>query len=147
MISTEVMAYLLLFLSAFGAATLLPLQSEAVLAGLLMEGKSSVLLLLLTASLGNIMGSCVNWWLGYKIEHYKNKKWFPVSENQLQRAQLTYAKYGYWSLLLSWLPVIGDPITLIAGLMRENFLRFLFMVSVAKTGRYLVIYLIFTGLV
>ncbi|MDV2470328.1 YqaA family protein [Acinetobacter chinensis] len=141
------MAYLLLFLSAFGAATLLPLQSEAVLAGLLMEGKSSVLLLLLTASLGNIMGSCVNWWLGYKIEHYKNKKWFPVSENQLQRAQLTYAKYGYWSLLLSWLPVIGDPITLIAGLMRENFLRFLFMVSVAKTGRYLVIYLIFTGLV
>ncbi|WOE41063.1 YqaA family protein [Acinetobacter chinensis] len=141
------MAYLLLFLSAFGAATLLPLQSEAVLAGLLMEGKSSVLLLLLTASLGNIMGSCVNWWLGYKIEHYKNKKWFPVSENQLQRAQLTYAKYGYWSLLLSWLPVIGDPITLIAGLMRENFLRFLFMVSVAKTGRYLVIYLIFAGLV
>lgn len=106
-----------------------------------------MLLLLLTASLGNIMGSCVNWWLGYKIEHYKNKKWFPVSENQLQRAQLTYAKYGYWSLLLSWLPVIGDPITLIAGLMRENFLRFLFMVSVAKTGRYLVIYLIFAGLV
>ncbi|AXY57757.1 DedA family protein [Acinetobacter chinensis] len=141
------MAYLLLFLSAFGAATLLPLQSEAVLAGLLMEGKSSVLLLLLTASLGNIMGSCVNWWLGYKIEHYKNKKWFPVPENQLQRAQLTYAKYGYWSLLLSWLPVIGDPITLIAGLMREKFLRFLFMVSVAKTGRYLVIYLIFAGLV
>jgi membrane protein YqaA with SNARE-associated domain len=140
------MAYLLLFLSAFGAATLLPLQSEAVLAGLLMEGKSSVLLLL-TASLGNIMGSCVNWWLGYKIEHHKNKKWFPVSENQLQRAQLTYAKYGYWSLLLSWLPVIGDPITLIAGLMRENFLRFLFIVSVAKTGRYLVIYLIFAGLV
>ncbi|AXY59186.1 YqaA family protein [Acinetobacter sp. WCHAc010052] len=141
------MAYLLLFLSAFGAATLLPLQSEAVLAGLLMEGKSSVVLLLLAASLGNIMGSCVNWWLGYKIEHYKNKKWFPVSENQLQRAQLTYAKYGYWSLLLSWLPVIGDPITLIAGLMRENFLRFLFIVSVAKTGRYLVIYLIFAGLV
>jgi membrane protein YqaA with SNARE-associated domain len=141
------MAYLLLFLSAFGAATLLPLQSEAVLAGLLMEGKNSVVLLLLAASLGNIMGSCVNWWLGYKIEHYKNKKWFPVSENQLQRAQLTYAKYGYWSLLLSWLPVIGDPITLIAGLMRENFLRFLFMVSVAKTGRYLVIYLIFAGLV
>ncbi len=141
------MAYLLLFLSAFGAATLLPLQSEAVLAGLLMEGKNSVVLLLLAASLGNIMGSCVNWWLGYKIEHYKNKKWFPVSENQFQRAQLTYAKYGYWSLLLSWLPVIGDPITLIAGLMRENFLRFLFMVSVAKTGRYLVIYLIFTGLV
>lgn len=147
MISTEVMVYLLLFLSAFGAATLLPLQSEAVLAGLLMEGKSSVLLLLFSASLGNIMGSCVNWWLGYKIEHYKNKKWFPVSENQLQRAQLTYAKYGYWSLLLSWLPVVGDPITLIAGLMRENFLRFMFMVSVAKTGRYLVIYLIFTGLV
>ncbi|MEX5440199.1 YqaA family protein [Acinetobacter indicus] len=135
------MAYLLLFLSAFGAATLLPLQSEAVLLGLLIQEQHSVMALIAIASLGNILGSCVNWWLGLKIEQYKDKHWFPVSEPKLQQAQQIYRKYGFWSLLLSWVPVIGDPITLIAGLMKENFARFLLMVSVAKIGRYLFIYL------
>lgn len=135
------MAYLLLFLSAFGAATLLPLQSEAVLLGLLIQEQHSVMALIAVASLGNILGSCVNWWLGLRIEQYKDKRWFPVSESKLQQAQQIYRKYGFWSLLLSWVPVIGDPITLIAGLMKENFARFLLMVSVAKIGRYLFIYL------
>ena len=135
------MAYLLLFISAFGAATLLPLQSEAVLLGLLTQQHYSALLLLMVASAGNILGSCINWWLGIHIENYKHKKWFPVSEAKIQKAQNFYYKYGYWSLLLSWLPVICDPITLIAGLLKENFLRFLLMVTVAKTGRYLFIYL------
>ncbi|WP_104472406.1 YqaA family protein [Acinetobacter indicus] len=135
------MAYLLLFLSAFGAATLLPLQSEAVLLGLLIQEQHSVMALIAVVSLGNILGSCVNWWLGLKIEQYKDKRWFPVSEPKLQQAQQIYQKYGFWSLLLSWVPVIGDPITLIAGLMKENFARFLLMVSVAKIGRYLFIYL------
>lgn len=135
------MAYLLLFLSAFGAATLLPLQSEVVLLGLLIQEQHSVMALIAVASLGNILGSCVNWWIGLKIEQYKDKRWFPVSEPKLQQAQQIYQKYGFWSLLLSWVPVIGDPITLIAGLMKENFARFLLMVSVAKIGRYLFIYL------
>lgn len=135
------MAYMLLFLSAFGAATLLPLQSEVVLLGLLIQEQHSVMALIAVASLGNILGSCVNWWIGLKIEQYKDKRWFPVSEPKLQQAQQIYQKYGFWSLLLSWVPVIGDPITLIAGLMKENFARFLLMVSVAKIGRYLFIYL------
>ncbi len=130
----------MLFLSAFGAATLLPLQSEAVLLGLLVNGQQPAWALILVASIGNILGSCVNWWLGLKIEHYKNKKWFPVSEAKMMQAQGIYQKYGYWSLLLSWTPIIGDPITLIAGLLKENFWRFLLLVSVAKTGRYLFIY-------
>ncbi|MCG2609200.1 DedA family protein [Acinetobacter sp. SM34] len=137
-------AYLLLFISAFGAATLLPLQSEAVLLTFLFEGQHAVWLLIAVASLGNILGSCVNWWLGFKIEHYKDKKWFPVSEQQMWKAQAKYHKYGYWSLLLSWVPIIGDPITLIAGLLKENFARFLMMVSIAKIGRYLFIYLAFS---
>ncbi|MFH7766648.1 YqaA family protein [Acinetobacter sp. BSP-28] len=137
-------AYLLLFISAFGAATLLPLQSEAVLLALLAQGDHSVFGLLFVASLGNILGSCVNWWLGFKIEHYKDKKWFPVSQQQMLKAQASYHHYGYWSLLLSWVPIIGDPITLIAGLLKENFWRFLLMVSLAKVGRYLFIYLAFT---
>ena len=137
------MSLFLLFLSAFGAATLLPLQSEAVLLGLLVQGKQHTVLLIAVASLGNILGSCVNWYLGLKIEHYKNKKWFPVSADKMLKAQKTYQKYGYWSLLLSWVPIIGDPFTLIAGLLKENFARFLLMVSIAKIGLYLFVYAAF----
>ena len=134
----------LLFLSAFGAATLLPLQLEAVLVGLLAQMQYSVWLLVAVASLGNILGSCVNWWLGLKVEEYKNKKWFPVSEQKMLQAQGIYQKYGFWSLLLSWVPIIGDPITLIAGLLKENFVRFVVMVSIAKIGRYLFVYWMFS---
>lgn len=136
-----------LFISAFGAATLLPLQSEAVLIGLLLQNAHAVWVLIVVASLGNILGSCVNWYLGVQVEKYKHQKWFPVSEQNMQKAKKTYQKYGYWSLLLSWVPMIGDPITLIAGLLKENFARFLLMVSIAKIGRYLFIYLIFLGLI
>ncbi len=141
------MAYLLLFLSAFGAATLLPLQSEAVLVGLLLQTQYSAYLLLIIATIGNVLGSCVNWYLGLKIEQFKNKKWFPVSEQNMIKAETIYQKYGFWSLLLSWTPVIGDPITLIAGLMKENFWRFLFIVTIAKAGRYLFIYWVYLGLI
>ncbi len=130
----------MLFLSAFAAATVLPLQSEAVLLALLAKGHHSAIALLFFASLGNILGACVNWYLGLKIEHYKDKKWFPLSAQQMTRAQLSYQKYGYWTLLLSWVPIIGDPITLIAGLLKENFTRFLLLVSQAKVGRYLFLY-------
>lgn len=137
------MALWLLWISAFGAATLLPLQSEAVLLGLLSQTDYAPAVLIAVASMGNILGSCVNWWLGVKAEQYKNKKWFPVSDQKLLKAQKIYQRYGYWSLLLSWTPIIGDPITLIAGLMKENIVRFLLLVSVAKIGRYLFIYLVF----
>ena len=140
------MAYFLLFLSAFGAATLLPLQSEAVLLGLLVQDKYAVFGLILMASVGNILGSCVNWYLGLRIERFKDRKWFPVSEKNILKAEKIYQKYGFWSLLLSWTPIIGDPITLIAGLFKENFWRFLLIVAVAKTGRYIFIYLIFLGI-
>ena len=95
------MALFLLFVAAFGAATLLPLQSEAILFGLLWDGNYTPFILIIVASIGNILGSCVNWWLGLKIEHYKNKKWFPISEDKMLKAQKIYQKYGFWSLLLS----------------------------------------------
>lgn len=130
---------LLLFASAFGAATLLPLQSEAVLLVLLHQQEVAAALLVIVASIGNILGSCVNWWLGLYIERYKQCSWFPVSQAKLEKAQQIYRKYGFWSLFLSWTPIIGDPITLVAGLMKERFWRFLLLVSIAKTGRYLFI--------
>ena len=105
-------AYPALFLSAFGAATLLPLQSEAVLVALLLAGQHPLWALLLVATLGNVLGSWVNWLLGRSIEHYRERRWFPVSPTRLQQAQGWYARYGRWSLLLSWMPVIGDPLTL-----------------------------------
>ena len=106
-----------------------------------MQDKYSVLGLLLIASFGNILGSCVNWYLGLRIEQFKDRKWFPVSVKNMHKAEMVYQKYGFWSLLLSWVPIIGDPITLVAGLMKIKFLPFLILVSLAKTGRYLFLYL------
>lgn len=141
------MSYLILFISALGAATLLPLQSEAVLLTLLYQHSYSVFWLLTVASVGNILGSCINWWLGLKVEVFKDKKWFPVSISQLAKAQTSYQRYGFWALLFSWVPIIGDPITVLAGVLKEKFWRFFLMVSLAKTGRYLFIYAVFCGLI
>ena len=132
-------AYPALFLSAFGAATLLPLQSEAVLVALLLAGQHPLWALLLVATLGNVLGSWVNWLLGRSIEHYRERRWFPVSPARLQQAQGWYARYGRWSLLLSWLPVIGDPLTLVAGVMRERLWIFLAIVTLAKASRYVIL--------
>lgn len=134
----EIGVYGGLFLSALGAATLLPMQSEAVLVGLLLSGRP-VLLLIAVASLGNTLGGLINWALGRGIERFRHRRWFPVSEAALTRAQNWYARWGKWSLLLSWMPIIGDPMTLAAGVMRERFLTVLVLVAIAKTGRYAVL--------
>lgn len=132
-------AYPALFLSALAAATLLPLQSEAVLVVLLLGGAHTTWVLLAVATFGNVLGSWINWLLGRSLEHYRQRRWFPVSEARLQQAQAWYARYGRWSLLLSWMPVIGDPLTLVAGVMREPLWRFLLIVTVAKAARYAVL--------
>ncbi|ROL77093.1 hypothetical protein BLX41_13115 [Pseudomonas protegens] len=132
-------AYLGLFLAAFAAATLLPLQSEALLVGLLHNSQLAVLGLWLVATLGNVLGSLVNWWLGRRIDTYKHRRWFPVSPRHLERARVHYQRYGHWTLLLSWMPVIGDPLTLVAGVMGEPLKRFLLIVSLAKGARYAVL--------
>lgn len=128
-----------LFISALLAATLLPAQSEAVLVALLLQAEHAVWVLLLVATSGNVLGSWLNWLLGRSLEHYRERRWFPASPARLQQAQAWYARYGRWSLLLSWLPVIGDPLTLVAGVMRERLWIFLAVVSLAKGGRYLVL--------
>ena len=98
----DLTAYLGLFVAAFGAATLLPMQSEAVLTSLLLAAKQPAAMLLLVATFGNVLGSVANWLLGRYIEHFRHKRWFPVPEDKLQRAQQAYHRYGRWSLLLSW---------------------------------------------
>ncbi|MGE8188739.1 YqaA family protein [Pseudomonas sp. NPDC086278] len=138
-------AYIGLFVAAFGAATLLPLQSEAVLVGLLLSDRYWLWSLLAVATLGNVLGSLVNWWLGRGIERFRDRRWFPVSPRHLAIARKHYRRYGHWSLLLSWVPIIGDPLTLVAGVMREPLGRFLLIVTVAKGARYGVLALVTLG--
>jgi len=135
----DLSAYLGLFGAAFAAATLVPAQSEAVLVGLLLHGSQPAAALLLVATVGNVLGSLVNWLLGRSVERLRHKRWFPVSDQQLERAQRRYHRYGRWSLLLSWVPIIGDPLTVVAGTLREPLWSFLLLVTLAKGGRYLLL--------
>ena len=128
-----------LFLSSFLAATLLPAQSELALAGLLSHDVAAPALLVGVATLGNTLGSLVNWLLGRWAHRLGERRWFPVKGDALRKAEAWYHRYGCWSLLLSWAPIIGDPLTLAAGLLREPLLPFLLLVGLAKRGRYLVI--------
>ena len=128
-----------LFLTSLAAATLLPAQSELVLAGLLTQQAAPVWALLTAATLGNTAGSSVNWLLGRGITRFRERRWFPVSPAALARAEGWYRRYGRWSLLLSWAPVIGDPLTLAAGVMREPFPSFVLITLAAKLGRYLLV--------
>lgn len=128
-----------LLLSAFTSATILPGTSEVALAALVASGNYGVWLLVMVATLGNVMGSCVNWGLGLYIDHFRDRRWFPVSPDALDRASHWFGKYGLWSLLLAWLPIIGDPLTLFAGIMRVRFVPFIVLVTIGKAARYAMI--------
>lgn len=133
-------ALFLLFSTAFLAATLLPAQSEGLLAWLASTKQYSPAALLLAATAGNVLGSTVNWILGRYLSHFRGRKWFPVTEKDFLKAEKIFQRYGIWSLLLSWVPFIGDPITLAAGALGIRLKSFLFWVTLAKGGRYLVVY-------
>ncbi|TWT00723.1 YqaA family protein [Reyranella sp. CPCC 100927] len=142
---TDLAVYAGLFIAALAAATILPMQSEAVLAGLLLTDAHSPILLIAVASFGNVLGSTINWMLGRGLERFRDRAWFPVKPVALARAQHWYRRYGRWSLLLSWVPIIGDPLTVVAGVLREPLPVFLLLVTVAKSGRYIVLAAIVLG--
>jgi membrane protein YqaA with SNARE-associated domain len=128
-----------LFAAALLSATIFPFQSEAVLFAMLVAEHHPWWLLILVASVANILGSIVNWFLGRFITRFEDRRWFPVKRNQMARAEAWYRRYGRWTLLLSWVPIIGDPLTIVAGLLREPLRVFIPLVAVAKTGRYLAV--------
>jgi membrane protein YqaA with SNARE-associated domain len=134
------MIYLSLFVISFIAATILPFSSELTLAGLMATSSYDNLLLLIVASLGNIFGSVVNWILGFYSRNLSKKKWFLFKDEQIEKSSKWFNKFGRWSLLFAWVPFIGDPLTIVAGLFRVKFLEFLILVSIGKVGRYLVIF-------
>jgi membrane protein YqaA with SNARE-associated domain len=135
-----------LFLVAFGAATILPMQSEPVLVGMLLASDHPAWLLVAVASLGNVLGSVANWALGLQIHRWRDKRWFPVKPAALARAEDWYRRWGRFSLLLSWAPLIGDPLTVAAGVLRESLPVFVLLVTIAKTLRYVVLALLTLGL-
>jgi membrane protein YqaA with SNARE-associated domain len=138
-VSVALAAYGGLFAAAFLAATLLPAQSEALLAALLLGGQYPAPALVAVAGAGNVAGSLVNYALGRGIARFSGRRWWPVSPAALARAQGFYARHGRWVLLLSWLPVVGDPLTLVAGILRERLAVFLLLVAAGKVGRYAVL--------
>lgn len=134
------MVYFILFSTAFISATLFPLGSEALLIYDISQGHN-IYLLLLFATLGNSLGSVVNYFLGLKGEEYLiNKKL--LNEKYIIKAKTYFDKYGAWSILLSWLPIIGDSITFVAGVLKYDLKNFLILVVVAKFSRYLFLVLV-----
>ena len=99
-------------------------------------GVATPLTLLAVASMANVIGSCVNWALGRYLSHFADRKWFPISPQQMEKASAWYARFGWPSLLFSWVPVVGDPLTVVAGLLRTPFVVFVIVVAMAKTARY-----------
>jgi membrane protein YqaA with SNARE-associated domain len=133
------MIYLSLFGISFLAATILPFSSELSLAGLISTSNFNNSLLLIAASLGNILGSVVNWLIGFYSRNFTSKKWFPFNETQITRSSKWFEKFGKGSLLFAWVPILGDPLTLVAGLLRVRFLDFIILVAIGKVSRYLVV--------
>ena len=134
--------YLSLFAILFLAATILPFSSELTFAGLIATSNYNNLLLLIVASFGNILGSVLNWILGFYSRNFYSKKWFIFNDAQLKNSSRWFNKFGKWSLLLSWIPIVGDTFTFFAGLLKIKFFEFIVLVTIGKISRYLVIYLL-----
>ncbi|DAB36222.1 MAG TPA: DedA family protein [Sulfurospirillum cavolei] len=139
------MAYFSLFSIAFASATLLPGGSEAFFLYLLTQ-KNSPILLLCIVTVGNTLGSYTNYllgkymlWLAQKRD-YMNQRW-------IDKANALFGKYGFWTLWFSWMPVIGDPLTLVAGIARYSQIKFFLIVFCAKLLRYGIVYASFLAIV
>jgi membrane protein YqaA with SNARE-associated domain len=129
------LVYVSLFFSGLLAATLFPASSEVLLLALQQQGFNA-LWLFIAATLGNTLGSCINWYLGLKLLCFEHKRWFPLSPAALVKARAQFHRFGVWSLLLAWLPVVGDPLTLVAGVLKVRFSQFLLLVLLGKAARY-----------
>ena len=129
------MAYISLFLIALAAATLLPAYSEILVGGMVTQGYS-LGLIWFWATAGNTAGSVINGMIGRQVDRFKHKRWFPISERQLENARNRFNRYGQWSLLLGWLPIGGDALTLVGGIMRVPWLNFVVLVAIGKGLRY-----------
>lgn len=127
-----------LFVAAFLAATLLPGSSEVLLI-VAQERGFDPWLLLIVATSGNVLGSVVNFVMGAYLLRFQDRRWFPFKADGLQRGERWFQRYGKWSLLLAWAPLVGDALTFVAGMMRVNPALFLLLVTIGKASRYAVL--------
>jgi membrane protein YqaA with SNARE-associated domain len=124
-----------LFASAFSSATILPGSSEVVMLGLMTQG-IGIWPLWAVATAGNLAGSVLTWWMGTAILRFQDRKWFPVAPDKLARAQAWFAHWGKPALLLTWLPGVGDALSIAAGTLRVHLVTFVVLVGIAKGARY-----------
>jgi membrane protein YqaA with SNARE-associated domain len=132
----ELTAYIGLFMASFLAATILPGSSEVALAGLAMAYPQSALPLFAVATAGNTLGALVNWWLGRSLMRFAGSRWFPATTRRIEQASEYFQRFGSWPLLFSWVPVIGDPMTIAAGVLRIRLPVFIPLVLIGKAARY-----------
>ena len=137
------MDYLNIFAAAFVSATLFPTASEILLLKMATAGHSDILFLLIFASFGNILGSVVNWTLGFFFSQLANKRWFPIRASALTIASNWFNKFGIWTLIFSWVPFVGDPLTFLAGVLRVHLFKFIILVSIGKIFRYVLVLKLF----
>ncbi len=137
------MNYITLFVVAFLSGSLLPLGSEALLSYNILNGYSPYLVVIV-ATIGNVLGSVLNYYMGLKGEEYLLKKGY-IKSSSINSAKIKFKKFGAYSLLLSSLPIIGDPLTFIAGILNYNFKLFLLFVTLSKLIRYIIVVYITLG--
>jgi len=124
-----------LFSSALISSTLFPGGSEALLLYRLHDGADPIHTVVI-ATIGNVLGSLITYGMGRLGNSALRRKWLHISAQQTERAERWFNRYGHPSLILAWLPIVGDPLCLVAGLMRSSLISFIVLVSIGKLGRY-----------
>lgn len=137
--SADLIAYAGMFWTALLAATVLPGVSEVLFVSLLVSETGNPWVVLGCATAGNTLGSVVNWACGRFLGHYRDRRWFPVSPCRLDRWSGLFQRYGLISLLFAWAPVVGDVLTVTAGILRVPILPFATLVGIGKLMRYLAV--------
>lgn len=135
------MVYILMFLTAFSSATLIPMGSEAVLLYNITKGYN-LYILFIVAVIGNTLGSYVNYYLGLKGEKYLVRRNY-IKEQTIMKNKKYFDKYGGISLLFSWVPLFGDGFTLVAGILKYNLTKFFIYVFISKFCRYFIVILVY----
>jgi len=128
-----------LFLVSALAATILPGSSEVALLALVAREPQHILALTATATVGNTLGASMNWCFGRWMVHCANRAWFPATPKRLDQATDLFRRYGTWLLLFSWVPIVGDPLTVIAGALRVALPIFVLLTGIGKLARYLIL--------
>lgn len=126
--------------AAFLAATILPVASEALVINAVVDASAVYIsAVLAVAAIANTLGSALNYWLGGYLVRFKGRRWFYFSDKQIVKGRNYFERFGLWSLLFAWLPVVGDLLTLAAGILRVKFWVFASLVLIGKSARYIAV--------